>query len=342
MKVLHIIDTLNPGGAERVCVDLTNLLYQKGFQVSVLTITELGSLKALLDTDIELNNLGRKSKFDLRSMFKLRAILQEFDIIHVHMRYTYQYVRLVAIIFGLKKKIILHDHYGGIGVDHRVPFFLNILKPRYYIGVCKELTTWAEQKLRVDPRHVYLLANIVMQAEHIIYPESDTGVLVANFNRIKNHLFAIQLAEKLKFKLVIYGKIIDPLYFQEITEYVHQRGLSEWIIFIHDEIHVQQHLTKYKFGLHTALSESGPLVLIEFLAQSLPFLAYDTGQVASTIKKDLPDSFVGNFILDDWAVHLQKVLRMDQQCLFEVYKKYFDPQEYVVKCINIYEEILST
>jgi glycosyltransferase involved in cell wall biosynthesis len=145
----------------------------------------------------------------------------------------------------------------------------------------------------------------------------------------------------MKFKLVIYGKVIDPIYFQEITDYVHKKGLSECITFIHDEIHVQQQLAKYRFGLHTALSESGPLVLIEFLAQGLPFLAFETGQVASTIINDLPDSFVANFNLDDWEVHLEKVFRLDQRCLFEVYKKYFDPQEYLVKCNNIYEEIFS-
>ena len=44
MKILQIIDTLDIGGAERILVNITNLLFKRGLDVSVLTTLTNGPL----------------------------------------------------------------------------------------------------------------------------------------------------------------------------------------------------------------------------------------------------------------------------------------------------------
>lgn len=346
MKILQVIDSLDSGGAERVCVNLTNSLHQSGYCVSVLTITGIGELASLLLPGIQINCLKRKYKFEIRAMAKLANVLKDYDVVHVHMRYTYQYVRLAAILFFINRKIILHDHYGKIDLDQTVPAFLStFFKPHFYIGVSKDLTNWGVEKLKITPSHVFLLENIVARVQSSTSKNStnalNTAVLVANFSRIKNHLFAIQVIEKSKFDLVIYGKVLDAAYFDEVKNYVSKHGLDERIKFIHDEINVQQYLGVYRFGLHTALSESGPLALIEYLAQSTPFLAYETGQVAWKLKDELPDFFLNNFDTNEWKTRIEKVLHINPRRLAEIYMKYFDPEPYLAKCLEIYKLAMS-
>ena len=62
--------------------------------------------------------------------------------------------------------------------------------------------------------------------------------------------------------------------------------------------HKENDIQQFEIGLQTAKSESGPLVLIEYLAQSLPFLTFNTGQVVDDIKSDIPQLILDNFELN--------------------------------------------
>ena len=42
MKILHVIDTLNIGGAEKVCLDLITMLLDAGHQADCMVISAKG------------------------------------------------------------------------------------------------------------------------------------------------------------------------------------------------------------------------------------------------------------------------------------------------------------
>ena len=50
MKVLQVIDTLKLGGAERMLISLSNILYKKGVNISVLLIKAPHFCEGLLTT----------------------------------------------------------------------------------------------------------------------------------------------------------------------------------------------------------------------------------------------------------------------------------------------------
>ena len=105
MKILQVIDTLDVGGAERVLVDLSNLLYENGVEVAVCTIVNRGKMADKLNNGIEHYNIGRDIKYSLLKMYQFYKIAKEFQIIHVHMRYNLKYVWLIKKLFLLKKVI---------------------------------------------------------------------------------------------------------------------------------------------------------------------------------------------------------------------------------------------
>ncbi|WP_418637698.1 glycosyltransferase, partial [Winogradskyella sp.] len=110
MKVLQVIDKLNVGGAERVCVDLTNLMFEKNINVSILTFDSKGKLQEDLHQQIFKINLNRKNKYNILKAYRLSKIIKQYDIVHVHMRHVYRYVKLVSLLFFVKTPVILHDH----------------------------------------------------------------------------------------------------------------------------------------------------------------------------------------------------------------------------------------
>ena len=342
MKVLQIIDELNTGGAERVFVDLTDLLYKsKKIDISILTFENNGNLHPFLNKEILKVSFIRKNKFNLFEAYQLSKILKQYDIIHVHMRQVYRYTKIVCIFFNVQAKLVFHDHYGTISTDKSIPrFFKTILKPKYYIGVSEELTTWATQKLKV--KNVFILRNIVVQQTNVDKIEKKEGfIIVGNIKPIKNQLFAIRLSAKLNKKLTIVGKIQDKEYYDILKKEISTLGIQNKVKFLHNIVNVQKLLPRFEMGLMTSISESGPLVLIEYLYQNLPFVAYETGEVAQIIKSDLPFFLINNFDIDKWLERIGKLEKKDNTIISNTYKKYFNSDDYVNKCIEIYQKILN-
>src|SRR3990170_2375531 len=117
MRVLQIIDKLNVGGAEKVLVDLSNLLFEQGVHVSVLSLLDRGPLSDYLHKDIPHYYLNRKWRWEYNSVFRLNKLLNDFDIVHIHSRHNLRYF-VFATWFRIRKpKLVFHDHYGNITID---------------------------------------------------------------------------------------------------------------------------------------------------------------------------------------------------------------------------------
>ncbi|QTE23056.1 glycosyltransferase [Polaribacter cellanae] len=342
MKILQIIDRLEVGGAERVFIDLTNLLYKsKKVEVSILTFDNRGGLYKYLNPQINKIDFKRKNKFNLFTAYKLSKILRNYDILHVHMIHVFKYVKFICLIFNIKTKLVLQDHYGKNSTDKKIPKYLNtFLKPKYYIGVSEELIDWAKERLNVF--NSYKLTNIVIKEKHLEITNDKKGfVIVGNIKPIKNQLFAIQLVILMNEELTIVGKIQDYDYYNKLLALINKSNYKNKVHFIHDVNNVQPLLSQFKLGLMTSISESGPLVLIEYLAQNLPFLSYETGEVSQNLKKEIPSFFIKNFILNEWQEKIN-LINNKTEALEELYTKHYSEKKYTNECLKIYQKIKNS
>lgn len=332
MKILHVIDQLNAGGAERVCIDLANISYQSGLSIGILVLLNESKLDSAVEEGVSLYYLRRESKLNIKKYYEVAAICKNYDIIHIHMRHVYRYMAVVKLIANIKAKLILHDHFGDIHTQRQVPFLFNSLfKPRYYIGVSKELTNWAVQYLKMDEQKVFLLANIVRQVK----VKSNLSVtrdivVVSNIRRTKNIGFAIQIAAALNLEMDIIGQLADQSYYEELNEIIQVNKVKENIRFIHNCYDVQARLGNYRIALHTASSETGPLVLMEYLAQGTNFLAYRTGEVAEALGHILPDFFMDTFDFELWKERILQRMEnpVDKATLLAIFQQNFSAKKY--------------
>jgi glycosyltransferase involved in cell wall biosynthesis len=334
MRILQIIDRLSIGGAERVFVDMCNVLYENNQNVSAFLLLDAkGELAKELKVPLKV--LHRKSKWNLSSMYDCSKVLKKYDIVHCHCRHVYRYVALVHFIFRVQSKLVFQDHYGSIDVDKGIPFlFGSLLKPNYYIGVSATLTKWANHSLKLNEDRIFLLQNIINKRLYQDTAEKNLDfLLVSNIKSVKNNLFAVALSKTLNRSLLLVGKNQDNSYYEKVTEEVTNEIKIDTTI-----SDAQRLMRKAKMGLHTSKSETGPLVLIEYLAQGLPFLAYETGEVAKMLQPHFPDYFINNFNVQEWEQRINKIeaLSVDTAKMQMVFEQYFGQQPYYEKLKNIY------
>jgi glycosyltransferase involved in cell wall biosynthesis len=355
LKVIQIIDRLHIGGAERVLVMISNILQQHGHTVKVITTVSDGPLVHQLHKDIQYLNLRRQWKWNIVTMRKLVNEIKDYDVIHVHSSHNLRYVYLAMKLFRITKPIFFHEHYGDIHIDPSIRWHQKLVYPKViFIGVSSKHTQWAIQKLKMPEEQVFLLPNTV---EKLIVDQSvkrketrNQLLLVSNFRSSKNIEFAIELFSELKkiesiYRLTIIGQIADKEYYEKIQNLISKNGLKSEIEFVHNCSNIQPFLHQFDFALHTAVSESGPLVLIEYMAQGLPFLTYNAGEVVEEIKSKIPLAVLNSFDKNEWLNRIQTLLSLPLDDLSHkfsnLYDHYFSTEGYYKKLIEIYQTVLS-
>jgi glycosyltransferase involved in cell wall biosynthesis len=351
-KVAQIIDRLYIGGAERVVVMLSNLLHQHGHTVKVIMTINPGPLSKQLHKQITQVSLNRKWKWNPVTMRRLIEEIKDVDIIHVHSSYNLRYVYLATKLFRLNKIIFFHEHYGDIHIDESVRWHQKLIYPNVVlIGVSRKHTEWALQQLKMPNEKVFLLPNTIEKIS-VPPPEKRSGnethlLLVSNFRPTKNIEFALELFTQLKneyrsnYHLTIIGQIADNLYYETIKDGIVKNELSKDVTIITDCTSVQPMLHQFDLAVHTAKSESGPLVLIEYMAQGLPFITYNTGEVVEEIKNKIPLAVMHSFDKDEWIKRIETLLTLPFEDLsnkfLNVYDHYFSTEVYYNKVMEIYE-----
>ena len=191
MKVLHVIDRLETGGAEKLFVSITKLLTARGIETGALLFTAGSALDKELEKRLQLHVLNRRGKYNLLTLYKAHKICSGYDIVHTHLRHVYAYIRLAQWLFGGKYKLVVHDHAAIIkDIPKR---YAGMFKPAYYIGVNKEQIAWAVSTIGVHKEHIFLLENTVMP---VTGDENKTDnpkdlMVVANIRAVKNIEFAV-------------------------------------------------------------------------------------------------------------------------------------------------------
>lgn len=355
MRVIHVIDSLNVGGAERVLITLCNALYGTAVDLAVCVLTDQQPLRIQLNRGIRFYDLRRGNKWNLKKMRDFNRWCSGYDIAHVHLRYNLRYAYLARFIFGGRYKLLLHDHYGDIEQNTDVPGRLRFFMMRAaYVGVHPKLTAWATERVGVPASNTFTLPNFINKNKAAKPVSHQVGkpvkiLLVSNFREAKNHLFALDFIARLRqvipVELYLVGQPNDLSYLRQIKERIQVLNLASSVTIDHTISDIQPVLHQYHAAIHTAFTESGPLVLMEYLAHGFPFLAFQTGEVAHQLKQYIPELFIDNYNVDEWSQRFKNLCEADLEKLgttmINTFNTIYAPEVFVQKCLTIYTHILK-
>ncbi len=349
---MHIIDRLESGGAERILLTQSALFAAKGHSVDIITTVAKGKLSSLIHKDVRLIVLHRKWKYNPIKILQLNRLLRQYDVLHIHGYHNMRYVWLAMQMGGIKGKTFYQEHHGAynetfaVGKEQK-----KILQSINFIAVSHSITTWANKQLMLPKRQIFLLQNTILKQEGLkqTHRFNDTIQLLitANFTENKNILFAIDVLKysiqqsKRNMHLTIIGHINDEAYYHRVLTYIDAHQLIKNITIKTDITNVQEHLYQYDMALHCSIFESGPLVLIEYLAQGLPFIASNTGEVVWQIQNDFPEFIAEEMNVEKWYDKIRNLAMQNQTLLEEkmyaCFAKHYSTEVYYQKCQHIYK-----
>jgi glycosyltransferase involved in cell wall biosynthesis len=103
----------------------------------------------------------------------------------------------------------------------------------------------------------------------------------------------------------------------------------------------------YNFAIHTSPHETGPLVLLEYMHASLPFLTYNTGDVVANINSQLPEAVIDSFELDDWKKRIENIMMNDEarsemrSKMKTIIQEHYTEEGYWKELHSIYKAVLN-
>jgi glycosyltransferase involved in cell wall biosynthesis len=123
MHILHVITTINRGGAENHLVALVSEQVASGLRVTVAYLKGDGYWQvSLRDMGVRVEPLGLGSYGEISPMMKLRALIRSVapDVVHAHMPPAELYTRLALLFLHPAPVIVISKHndepfFRGVG-----------------------------------------------------------------------------------------------------------------------------------------------------------------------------------------------------------------------------------
>lgn len=310
LRVLMVTDTLQVGGAEQVAVDIANTLDRETHEVYFCATRSDGLLRAGLRNDVSIEILGRRATWDVPKMVEFARFVrnERIDLIHSHGRGTMRFVALMRALGMIQAVHVFHDHFGRLHLDRsagrtlRVPMLRGI---DAYIGVESRLCRWAVETVGLPPEKVHLVRSGVQldrftSASPIdLRTTFDLGsvelvlVMVANFRPQKDHptlfraLAELSAEQRERLHVVICGSTTaDRAYYAGCMSMLERLGIPDLVTPIGVRDDAPAVMAGADAAVFSSKNESGPLVLLEYMASGLPFVATETGEIAHAVRDE--------------------------------------------------------
>jgi glycosyltransferase involved in cell wall biosynthesis len=293
--VMHMVDSLAIGGAERVAVNLANLLGCDQYSTYLCTTRHEGPLAQLVAPHVNRLRLGRKRTLDPSAMRQLVAFIQTHNIRILHAHGTSLFFARMAGLFT-SIPVIWHDHYGGCELNDRPlwPYRLAVRGIAAVITVNQSLASWSCQSLWISPDRVRYIPNLIdLPATEL--PDVDLPgeagkriVCVANIRPQKDHITLLRamalVAKRVPaVHLILVGDSANAKYLNQVHARMSQLGLEGNVCYLGPRQDVPSILRACDVGVLSSISEGLPLALLEYGAAGLPVVVTNVGQCAEVV-----------------------------------------------------------
>ena len=349
-KILHIINGMGSGGAEKVIMNwyrnIDRTIYQFDFLIRSNQTFYKEEIKDKGGAVYQVAPFPQKA---IKNFWETYCFLKnnrhEYDAIHVHANsLVYIFPLLIAKALGIKKRII-HIHSTKAG--GRVAGFIHRINRMIIRFIATDLVACSQKagRFAFGDYDFWEIKNGIDLLEYKSYRDNNKNggeyIIghVGRFLPVKNHKFIIDIfyhlySENHQYKLILIG--IGPL-FHKIKEYVKKKGLERGVLFLGERDDVNRLLGKMDLICFPSKYEGVPLVVLESQAAGVKVLMSDT-ITSDVIISPLVQVESLKSSEDVWCAHIKKML--SENIYFDIEKGFkensLDIQSTVLKLTEVY------
>lgn len=300
MVVAQIIDSLVPGGAEVVAVNLANALAEEsGIESHIIVTRKDGELRTRIIEKVKIFYLGKTKKIDFQALLRLFRYLKmhRVNIVHAH---SSSYLYPVFLKPLLHFKLVWHDHHGLtllLNGKREYPYRSFSSSYDFVFCVSQSLVDNNVKFLKTPKSQIQLLPNFSenqeIKPEHVIErPKSGKMIVMcANIRPQKDHanlISALKIVSGYLPDITTYcvGGISDQQYLLSLQEMVSIQGLAGKVIFVGSHPNPYAYFSQADVAVLSSQSEGLPLTLIEYGLAGCPTICTDVGQAKDVVNND--------------------------------------------------------
>jgi glycosyltransferase involved in cell wall biosynthesis len=361
--VVHVVDALNIGGAERVAINLVNLLPREDYVPYLCTTRSEGPLSSFVSPHVTRLCLERRGKVDTAALRLFVRFLDEREIRIVHAHASALFFASLARALSRRCALIWHDHYGRADFADR-PTWLYRLATRNVAGVIavnQTLSGWCRRHLRFPADRIWYVPNLVPESgatsgtDSVALP-GEPGkrlVCVANFRPQKDHptlLRAMTIVQRQVpgAHLLLIGDSADPAYVASIRAQISDLQLDPSVSYLGPRNDVASILRACDIGVLSSASEGLPLALLEYGNAGLAAVATTAGQCPEVLNHGDAGVLVPPGAPAELARALVALLNNEQNRLhfaarFQArVEEQYSPRRIMRRICDVYNTVLST
>ena len=281
MKVLHVISSLEIGGAQRLLSEILPLMAKEN-DVTLLVNKEVenGFSLKIKEAGVKIVNCGCPNLHSPKNIFRLTRLAKGYDIVHIHLFPTVYWAAFASLITPMK---LVYTEHSTSNRRRGKWYFKTIEKfvySRYYkvISISQQtqnaLTGWLDT-IAEDPRFVVInngvnLSSFQNLKEEKLYPQ--TLIMVSRFVASKDQMTVIR-AMKLLPENVHVIFVGDGENLKSCKDLASMEGLSERIHFVGKQADVALWIAKADIGVQSSNWEGFGLTAVELMAAGKPVVA---------------------------------------------------------------------
>ena len=307
IRIVQLIDSLEPGGAERMAVNYANALSEQIAFSGLITTRKEGDLRESVKKEVSYFFLNKKNNLDLDSFKAFRTYCKQHKITHIH-AHSSSFLWAVLIKFLTPNtKVIWHNHLGASNQLKGIYLFVLKLSSFFFdlnISVNPFLQEWANKEL-YSKKNIYLPNFAVVETQDanfsLLKGTADKRILcLANLRVEKNHFLILETAALLKethpewtFHLV--GKDFNDAYSAQIKNEIVRLGLVQNVYVYGAQKNIAALIKEASFGVLTSFSEGLPVSLLEMGLLGKTVIATNVGDVKKVIVHKTTGILLENF-----------------------------------------------
>jgi len=292
MRILHVITSMDTGGAERLMVDLLPLLSDRGHDIGLLLFNGVDTpLKASLAAKgVKIFELAKTGSVDDQwviynplNVFKMMKLIKNYDIIHTHNTACQLYVPMAKILCRSRATLMTTEH-NTTNRRRNMGWFRPIdrwMYGRYAAIICisDQAHDNLEQYIGSSPTLHTIYNGVKINdfekpVKRIDNQQQFVITMVAGFRKQKDHETLIKSMLRLpdNYLLQLVGRGETE---QDIKDLCHSLGLESRVSFLGVRSDVPEILEKSDVTVLSSHWEGLSLSSIEGMASGRPFIASD-------------------------------------------------------------------